>query len=170
MPRPFTALFPWQPWCDQNILCAPGLSGAQRCHTTGLFSATHHLTCFCSTADSPAATRQVLGKKPPFQFIEAGLLRDLLRAIIEFTENICQKPNLVVSGGLGLPCRIMSQHFFLWPTEMWFGQQTIAQCEIKPNPFTSQRGTQESRPLKFLASSQKSARKTRSLQHFCVWC
>lgn len=59
-----------------NTLCAPGLSGAQRCQTSGLFSATPHLTCFCSTADSPAVTRQVLDNKPPFHFIEAGFLHD----------------------------------------------------------------------------------------------
>lgn len=32
----------------------------------------------CSSAGSPAATCQVLGKKPPFHFIEAGLLHDPL--------------------------------------------------------------------------------------------
>lgn len=109
--------------------------------THSLLSVAPALLAHCSTAGSPAAACQVLGKKPPFQFIEAGLLQDPLGVIREFTANISQRPDFVVSGELGLPCWIMSQHFLLWPTEMWFGQQTIAQCETQSIPHTSWRGT-----------------------------
>ena len=85
-PRPITALCPGQPWCDQTTQCARQLSGAHSSHISDTFSASQNLA-FSSTTSGfqhyrlPTLTCQELGKKPPFHFRGAGLLRDLLGAI-----------------------------------------------------------------------------------------
>lgn len=165
-PRPFTALFPWQPWWNKDIPHTPERNGAHLSHIGSVFSPSNcwmwllHSLQFCRLTSSnlPSA-----GQEASLSFYRSWTSTWSVGAIREFTENISQRPDFVVSGELGLPCWIMSQHFLLWPTEMWFGQQTIAQCEMQS--IHSHLG-EACRPLKCLPSSEKHPRKNKNSPTF----
>lgn len=158
--------FSRQPQWNKDIPHTPERNGAHLSHIGSVFSPSNcwmwllHSLQFCRLTSSnlPSA-----GQEASLSFYRSWTSTWSVGAIREFTENISQRPDFVVSGELGLPCWIMSQHFLLWPTEMWFGQQTIAQCEMQS--IHSHLG-EACRPLKCLPSSEKHPRKNKNSPTF----